>query len=162
MTRPASAPEPAERRGKIGLFLWYWLPVIAYVGLIFGASSIHGRDVPVFFPYMDKLEHLTEYALFGLLLGRAFRFAVGGQRGRRWALGTVLLGAIVGALDELYQRSTPGRQSDIRDWLTDLTALLIAVLLTQYVKIHPIRRRRAAESSAATSAAAEAPEERAR
>jgi len=147
LSASAPAPRPVAPRSKTSLFLWYWLPVVLYVVLIFGASSIPGRDVPVFFPYMDKLEHLTEYALFGLLLGRAFRFTVGGQRGRLWALATVFLGAAVGALDELYQRRTPGRQSDIRDWATDLAAVLIAVLVTQYVKIHPIGRR-GAESGA--------------
>jgi len=124
------------------LFFRYWLPVLLYMALIFGASSIPGRDVPVFFPLMDKLEHLTEYGLFGLLLGRAFRFTVGGQRGIRWALATVALGGLVGAMDELYQRLTPGRQSDVRDWVADFAAVTLAVLLTQYLRIHPIRRRR--------------------
>ena len=140
MSASAPASSPTGARSKTSLFLWYWLPVILYVVLIFCASSIPGRDVPVFFPYMDKLEHLTEYALFGLLLGRAFRFTVGGQRGRLWALATVFMGATVGALDELYQRRTPGRDSDVRDWVTDLAAVLIAVLITQYVRVHPIGR----------------------
>ena len=158
MTGTASAPVMSGHRGKLGRFLSYWLPVILYIGLIFVASSIPGRMVPVYFPYMDKLEHLTEYALFGLLLGRAFRFTVGGPRGRLWALATVLLGAIVGAVDELYQRSTPGRLSDVRDWVMDVTALLIAVLLTQYARVHPIGPRRGSRSDAADRA----PEEEAR
>ena len=123
-------------------FLVYWLPVIAYLALIFSASSIPGRDVPVLFPFMDKLEHLTEYGLFGLLLGRAFRFTVGGAKGRLWAFATIGAGALTGAMDELYQRLTPGRTSDIRDWVMDLTAVTLAVLFTQYVKIHPIGARR--------------------
>lgn len=123
--------------GRMSLFLRYWLPVILYVGLIFGASSIPGRDIPTLFPYSDKLEHLTEYSLFGLLLGRAFRFTIGGGRGRVWALATVLLGGFVGGMDELYQRLTPGRFSDIRDWAMDVTAVTLAVLFTQYVRIHP-------------------------
>ena len=130
-----------ERRSTAVLFLFYWLPVILYVGLIFSASSIPGRDVPVLFPYMDKLEHLAEYGLFGLLLGRAFRFTVGGQRGRLWAFATVCLGGLIGALDELYQRLTPGRMSDIRDWAIDFAAVLLAVILTQYVKLRPLGRR---------------------
>lgn len=131
-----------SRPGAASLFFRYWLPVILYVGLIFGASSIPGRDIPTLFPYSDKLEHLTEYSLFGLLLGRAFRFTVGGGRGRLWSLGTVMLGGFVGGMDELYQRLTPGRISDIRDWVTDVTAVTLAVLVTQYIRIHPIGRRR--------------------
>jgi len=131
------------------LFLRYWLPVLVYIGLIFAASSIPGRDIPMLFPYVDKLEHLAEYSLFGLLLGRAFRFTVGGQRGRVWALATVALGALVGGMDELYQRLTPGRISDVRDWAIDVTAVTLTVLFTQYIKVHPIGRRRDRVSAAA-------------
>jgi len=129
-------------RNRVSLFVRYWLPVILYVGLIFGASSVPGRDIPTLFPGSDKLEHMTEYSLFGLLLGRAFRFTVGGERGKFWSLSTVLLGGFVGGMDELYQRFTPGRTSDIRDWIMDVAAVTLAVLFTQYVRIHPIGRRR--------------------
>ncbi len=84
---------------RLSNFVRYWLPVILYVGLIFGASSVPGRDIPTLFPGSDKLEHLTEYGLFGLLLGRAFRFTVGGGRGKIWSLSTVLLGGFVGGMD---------------------------------------------------------------
>ena len=131
----------------MSLFVRYWLPVVLYVGLIFGVSSIPGRDIPTLFPNSDKLEHLTEYALFGLLLGRAFRFTIGGGRGKFWSLATVILGGLVGGMDELYQRFTPGRFSDIRDWAMDITAVTLAVLFTQYVRIRPRGRRR--DSSAA-------------
>jgi VanZ like protein len=133
---------PRPRISRFSLFVRYWLPVILYVGLIFGASSIPGRDIPTLFPGSDKLEHLTEYSLFGLLLGRAFRFTIGGDRGKIWSLSTVLAGGFVGGMDELYQRFTPGRTSDIRDWVMDVTAVSLAVLFTQYVRVHPIGRRR--------------------
>jgi VanZ family protein len=132
---------PRPRISRASLFFLYWLPVILYLGLIFGASSVPGRDIPTLFPGSDKLEHLTEYSLFGLLLGRAFRFTIGGGRGKFWSLATVLLGGFVGGMDELYQRFTPGRTSDIRDWAMDVVAVTLAVLFTQYVRIHPIRRR---------------------
>ncbi len=133
---------PRPRISRLSLFVRYWLPVILYVGLIFGASSIPGRDIPTLFPSSDKLEHLTEYSLFGLLLGRAFRFTIGGDRGKIWSLSTVLVGGFVGGMDELYQRFTPGRTSDIRDWVMDVAAVSLAVLFTQYVRVHPIGRRR--------------------
>jgi VanZ family protein len=133
---------PPAPKGRVALFLWYWLPVALYVGMIFGVSSIPGRDIPTLFPYSDKLEHLAEYALFGLLLGRAFRFTIGGQRGKVWSLATVALGGLVGGMDELYQRVTPGRTSDVRDWMMDVTAVTLAVLFTQYVRLHPMRRKR--------------------
>ena len=143
-----AGPEPPEPRCRGSLFLRYWLPVILYIGLIFTASSIPGRDIPTLFPFSDKLEHLTEYSLFGLLLGRAFRFTVGGGWGKFWSLATVAFGGLVSGMDELYQRLTPGRTSDIRDWAVDVTAVTLAVLFTQYVRIHPRRRGRAQSAAA--------------
>jgi VanZ family protein len=137
--KEAGVSPPSDR---VSRFVRYWLPVVLYVALMFAASSVPGRDIPSLFPGSDKLEHLCEYGLFGLLLGRAFRFTVGGDRGRLWAMSTVLLGGFVGGMDELYQRLTPGRQSDIRDWVMDVAAVTVAVLFTQYVRLHPIRRRR--------------------
>jgi VanZ family protein len=36
----------------------------------------------------------------------------------------VVTGATVGALDEAYQRSTPGRISSIYDWLADVAGII--------------------------------------
>jgi VanZ family protein len=132
-------------RQRLSLFVKYWLPVLLYIALIFAASSVPGRDIPTLFSGSDKFEHIAEYSLFGLLLGRAFRFTVGGERGKLWSLSAVLLGGFVGGMDELYQRFTPGRQSDIRDWVIDVAAVTLAVFFTQYVRLHPIGRRREPE-----------------
>lgn len=134
---PPAAPPPARTGGSL---VRYWLPVVIYVGLIFTASSLHNVG-PSLFPNMDKVEHGLEYGLFGLLLGRAFRFTVGGKRGLWWAVGTALVGSAVGALDEFYQSFVPGRDSDIHDWMADSTAVLLAVLFTQLVSVVPRRGR---------------------
>jgi VanZ family protein len=138
-THPMSAP---PRESAASLFVRYWLPVLAYIGLIFALSSIHGSSIPGFFPNMDKLEHMLEYSLFGLLAGRAIRFTLGGTSRRLFAaVCTIGLGALVGAMDELYQRRVPGRSSDVVDWIIDIAAVGIAVLLTQLVHTRPLRRR---------------------
>jgi len=135
--RPEAAHPPMPDRR--GFFVRYWLPVLLYVGLIFCFSSIHGTAVPDFFPNVDKLEHLLEYSLFGLLAGRAIRFTMGPAKHRlAAALATIGFGAIVGALDELYQAGVPGRNSDPRDWMMDVAAVSIAVLLTQLVRTRSI------------------------
>ncbi|MGE5174798.1 MAG: VanZ family protein [Hyphomicrobiales bacterium] len=136
----ARPPAPAGR----GLFLWYWLPVFLYIGLIFTMSSIHGSSIPTFFPNVDKLEHLLEYSLFGLLAGRAIRFTMGGTRRARAAWATLAFCAVVAALDELYQKRVPGRSSDPRDWLTDVLAVSLAIALTQIVSARSITRAKAA------------------
>lgn len=90
---------------------------------------------------MDKIEHLMEYSLFGLLLGRAIRFTVARGSAFVITIATVAIGAGVGCLDEIYQGFVPGRQSDPLDWLTDLAAVTAAVVLTQVVHLGPLRGR---------------------
>lgn len=119
----------------------YWLPVFAYVGAIFALSTIRGGGTSWLFPNMDKVMHLLEYSLFGLLLGRAVRFTLSGSR--RWvaSAATIGLGAAVGALDEFYQSFVPTRTSSAADWATDVAAIGLAVLLTQIVHVRPLGRR---------------------
>ena len=126
-SNPGSSPSP---------FLRYWLPVLAYVALIFTLSSLHGDKVPSGFPFMDKAAHILEYSLLGLLVGRAIRFTLGGAGPRGLAaLLAISLGALVGLLDELYQARVPGRMSDAGDWFTDVAAVAAAVILTQVVRV---------------------------
>jgi VanZ family protein len=73
----------------------------------------------------DKLAHAAEYAGLGLLLTVAFRRTLIGAR--RWILTVVVViaGAIVGALDETYQLTVPGRDRDLLDWVADVVGVLI-------------------------------------
>ena len=118
--------------------LRYWLPVVGYIALIFALSSIHGDKIQSPFPYVNKLEHLMEYALLGLLLGRAIRFTLAGRPGALAVAATVAAGALVALFDELYQRRVPGRVSDAADWLTDVAAVLAAVYFSQFIHIRPL------------------------
>jgi VanZ family protein len=97
---------------------------------------------------VDKVGHLLEYSLFGLLAGRAIRFTMRGRSAFVTAAATVLFGALIGMLDELYQRTVPGRESDPMDWLTDVTAVTIAVIVTQMVAVRPLGRERKKSSGA--------------
>ena len=126
--------------------LRYWLPAFGYVGLIFSLSSIHGQDIPGNIPYLDKLAHLLEYSLLGLLLGRAIRFTLDGKGKAAASISTVLLGAAIGAADEFYQRRVPGRTSDVRDWMVDVTAVALSVLFTQWASTRALRARDAGPS----------------
>jgi VanZ family protein len=136
----------------MGRFLGYWLPAAAYVALIFVVSSIRGGDLPSAFPKLDKLAHLLEYSLLGLLLGRAIRFTLGG-RGRAAAVGlTIAAGALVGAMDEIYQRRIPGRSSDVQDWVVDVAAVALSVLLVQWVSARSLRVGSGATGGAAAAA----------
>ena len=134
--------DPSRLPTFASTFVRYWLPAVGYVGLIFALSSIHGQDIPGNLPYLDKIAHLLEYSLLGLLLGRAIRFTLAGKGMATAASSTVLLGAAIGAVDEFYQRGVPGRSSDVRDWIMDVTAVALSVLFTQWVSTRTLRTRR--------------------
>jgi len=134
----------ARTRSIATLLLGYWLPAAAYVALIFTASSIKGKDLPPLLPNMDKVAHLLEYSLLGLLLGRAIRFTMAGKGRVAASILTVVAGALIGAADELYQRGTPGRTCDIKDWIVDVTAVTLAVVFTQWASTRSLVGRAAA------------------
>lgn len=142
-SRDATPVVPGARR-NVTAFFGYWLPVLLYIALIFSVSSVNGKDLPGGFPNMDKFAHLLEYSLFGLLLGRAIRFTMTGRGRAAASIATIIVGALVGVADELYQRGVPQRHSDIRDWLTDVFALSVAVGFTQWVTSRSLRKRTAA------------------
>lgn len=79
----------------------------------------------------DKTVHAVVFAGFGYLLVRAL--------GRFWP--AVSLAAVWGALDEVHQRFTPGRSSDIKDFVADvagaLTGAFLAMLVARLMRKDP-------------------------
>ena len=103
-----------------------WILAATYLALIFGVSSIPQSTLSqAAFKVSDKIAHLAEYAGFGLLLTVAFRDTI--RRAPRWVLMVivVLVGAAVGALDETYQSTVPGRERELLDWVADVVGVII-------------------------------------
>lgn len=115
-------------------FVRYWLPVLLYVGLIFAVSSLPRLEPPIRLHDGDKLAHVLEYGVLGYLLVRALRSTA------RWAaplaggLLALTIGLGIGAADELYQATIPGRDSTVHDWVADATGLLLAQMAYLLVK----------------------------
>ena len=105
-----------------------WIPAAAYMALILGMSSIPRLAPPGRIPHLDKLVHLGEYGVLGLLLARGFAGAPG-ITGRRLIAITVLVGSAFAALDEIYQGTVPGRNKDAVDWAADTLGLLLGAVL---------------------------------
>ena len=118
----------ARRRQK-KLFLHYSLPVLVYVAAIFAVSSLPDLQPPFSFANADKLAHLMEYALLGLLLARAVRATLRIEWPLVAGLLMLLLGMTVGLSDELFQSLIPGRQSSAMDFLADTLGLALAQLV---------------------------------
>ncbi len=131
------------------LTLRTWILVGAYLALIFGVSSIPQDPLSrPCFRVSDKLAHLAEYAGFGLLLTVAARSTF--RRARRWVLlvVVVLIGAAVGALDETYQMTVPGRERELLDWVADVTGVLVGSCLAMALSSWMARRAAAAGKAA--------------
>jgi len=107
-------------------FARYWLPVLAYVALIFILSSMSHLRSPLRFANADKVIHMCEYGILGLLLVRALRTLP--ASGGLLAAGAlaIAIGMGVGAADETYQRGVPGRDSSPLDWVADTLGLSLA------------------------------------
>ncbi len=101
-----------------------WLPVAAWMAVIFVASSIPGTAEPgepgtLFDRY--HLDKPTHFLIFGLLSWLWTQFL---HRHRRWPLPRalavgILLAAAYGATDEWHQHFVRGRYCSFGDWQAD-------------------------------------------
>jgi len=106
-----------------------FVPSLAYMGLIFGLSSMAHPPVPIGIP--DTAYHVPEYFVLTLLLFLALRDDEGGRPAilPRWlpALAMAIFASILyGASDELHQAFVPGRFSEVRDVISDAIGALLA------------------------------------
>ncbi len=101
------------------------MPLIAWIALIFGLSSIPdvnpGKvDLP---SWSDKIAHFLEYMVFALLYYRGLSYD---RKVRKllYFLMVLMTGFALAGLDEFYQSYVPGRESDFNDIVADLVGVL--------------------------------------
>jgi len=103
------------------------LPLILYVLLIFFVSSRSGITPPgPDFIMKDKLAHVAEYSILGLLLFLNIGWAVSRSRIVTF-LFLFAVGVSIAALDELLQSYIPGRHMSLFDWLADAVGIAAGV-----------------------------------
>lgn len=104
-----------------------WAPVVAYMALIFGLSSIaQPPDLPA--ELSDKTGHLALYFGLSALLVRAL---AGGWRKRVTpivACLAVVMATLWGVTDEVHQHFVPPRQMDAWDIAADTVGATLAAL----------------------------------
>lgn len=125
----------------MGPFVRYWVPVVAYVVLIFWVSSISGVKLPGAGAGLDKLAHAVEYGILCFLLVRALRESGVTSRTALAGVVSLILGLLVGLADELYQSMIPGRESDPADYTADAVGLVAAILIYAAFRRRRHRRR---------------------
>ena len=94
-----------------------WVPVIAYMAMLFGLSSLHTLpSPPAGFSFYDV--HVAAYAGLAALTARA---TGGGLRevSLRAVLVAILISSLYGVSDEYHQVFVPGRTFDVLDMLAD-------------------------------------------
>ncbi len=109
---------------KWKFFVAYWVPVIIWMALIFGVSSITGEDLEnvskdfglgaAKLDISDVAYHTTVFAVLALVLSRAL-FAQFPSGGRLLWIGVASLSFVYGAGDELHQAFVPGRAATLLD-----------------------------------------------
>jgi len=107
---------------------WLKVPAILYAVLIFGLSSFSKTPsvkIPIW--NFDKLVHMLEYTVFGILLMLAFRSNQIGKPMRRANLQSSILGVLYGLSDEIHQYFVPGRTSSLADLGADALGILLGV-----------------------------------
>lgn len=88
-----------------------------------------------------KAGHLSEYAILGLLLARAF--SASGHRflRRRWFVVSLVLLSLYALSDEFHQSFVPSRTASVYDSLIDIAGGLTALVLIALWKKRRRRRR---------------------
>ena len=116
--------------------VFYWLPPLAWCGLIFLQSSFPVPEKLPTFPLADKVVHTLIYACLAFLFCRAFNAYPGNGKSakRNKSIQPVLWAGFAAALlyglsDEWHQSFVPSRTAS----LADLVADAIGSLLGSYV-----------------------------
>jgi len=136
---------------RAGRFVSYWVPVLAWMLLMFvGSTDIlsaehTSRFLIPFLHWLDpqisigtiatihvalrKFGHLSEYAILAALLWRGLRGSFNRASKTILALGTFLLAAAFASSDEFHQSFVPSRTASVHDVMIDCIGALVAVLL---------------------------------
>ena len=162
---------------KFRSFLKYWLPVLAWMTLIFSGSGdarsaahssriilplmrwlcphMSQEDLDLVVLLVRKCAHLTEYAVLAWLFWRAVRKPV--KRDARpwsWRLagGAILFVALYAGSDEWHQTFVPNREGCVRDVMIDTTGAVLGMgALWGYQWLRGCRRRVTGPAVAATA-----------
>ena len=114
------------KRSISQLFIKFWLPALLCVAGVLFVGSRPNLTPPISFSNSDKVAHIAEYLVLGLMLTRA-TLATWKPRVPA-ALVAVSLGLLVGTTDELTQAHVPGRSCSGFDLMADAVGLVLAPL----------------------------------
>lgn len=115
------------------IILWFWLPVILWMGVIFILSSISGEDVPrlniLNLPYFHRIGHFIEYSILAALLIRAFLHSYLDLSTFNLQILSFTGSVLFAVSDEWHQTFVSGRGGRLSDVLYDMICLIAGLFL---------------------------------
>lgn len=111
-----------------------WLPVLLCMGIIFFASSVPARQIPLIFPLQDILFHGLIYAVMCIFFARALSKSCPRLNRAKIIYYTVIFGLVYGLTDELHQIFTPGRCASGLDLSVDGMGGFVAGIIYTWQK----------------------------
>jgi VanZ family protein len=143
--------EHVSARTSFAKILKYWAPPVVWMSAIFyfstdnfsgeNTGSLLWKVFSFIYPgisrelfdtihfFIRKAGHFTEYAIFALLLFRAFRSSAGERWRWRWAIGSLLIVILYALLDEYHQTFTRHRVGSVWDSMTDTSGAVTALIV---------------------------------
>ncbi|HUF11490.1 MAG TPA: VanZ family protein [Longimicrobiales bacterium] len=115
-------------------------PAFVWALLILWLGSLPSLTTPLALP-LDKVGHFGMFAVLGALLALGLH----GARIRASIAWPLLAGIGVGVIDELHQRTVPGRTAEWADLVADVSGCALALWLAHLA----LERRESRRSSAA-------------
>ncbi len=103
----------------------YWIPALAWMGLIYFLSGRTGNELHSLFPFIDNFNpgHMIAYFVLALL----YYAALVKTAHRRPYLKAFMLCFLYGISDEIHQSFVPTRYPDVFDLGMDITGTILAL-----------------------------------
>lgn len=111
-----------------------WLPVFAWMGVIFYFSSVPGKNIPLLFPFQDALFHVAIYAILGFLFTISAKFTFLNLTPLKLLLFSLFFGTLYGIIDEFHQSFVPNRYPAGFDVFTDSLGTLLGSLTQLFLR----------------------------
>lgn len=140
---PAPSRTWLELKSYVPSPLWCGLLAILFYAALIVIGSIPGKAETASEIVSDKWLHFCAYAILTALVFGAIRQRAG-WRGSGWlrVVITVLIVALLGALDEAIQTRFPYRNASWLDWQVDVMAAIVtATVLTLLQRVSPQFRK---------------------
>ena len=130
------------KRNYIWTLIWYWLPLLAWMGVIFYLSAQPDLPGPPSPWLVDLLANVAHFVLYAVLAFLWWRALTGGRRTETLILGLTFVAAVLyGLSDEYHQSFVPGRDPSLKDLFVDAVGAATVLGLIWWRSFRNTKRR---------------------